>query len=85
MFISYEKEPKTEWTMEGVRVYNISAQDLQPDQTIGCDLHEMPISFDNGVTWTKDNTNFYTDNGTYEVLCVINWIIFRVKALLFQI
>ena len=67
-FSFYEKDPKTDWTTEGVCVYNITAQDQQPDGTAGCGLHEKPFSFDAGTTWIADNTCFYQDNGSYEVL-----------------
>ena len=67
VFGFYEKDPETDWTTEGVCVYNIKAQDLQPDKSTGCGMHEQPFSFDGGGTWTADNTYFYTDNGTYEI------------------
>ena len=57
----------TDWVREGVTLTLASVLDLQPDGTHGCGLHESPYSYDNGLTWTDDNTFFYENNGNYEV------------------
>lgn len=62
------QEPLSEWTKDGVTVSNIVTADLQPDQTYGCGEHELPLSYDGGVTWTAERTHSYMENGTYEIL-----------------
>lgn len=64
---SYGQEPVTEWTKAGVQIYNIEAQDLQPDQSNGCGLNELPFSYDGGMTWTAESMHSYTENGAYEI------------------
>lgn len=34
----------------------ITAEDLQPDGSEGCGLHETPYSYDRGKTWTAENS-----------------------------
>lgn len=61
------KEPESDWTAKGVTVTITDVADIQPDNTEGIGLHELPYSFDEGETWTVENTYFYTENGAYSV------------------
>ncbi len=65
---SVGKEPETVWTKDGVRLTLTEVMDLQPDGREGCGLHEMPFSYDEGQTWTAENSYFYAENGTYTIL-----------------
>ncbi len=65
---SHTLEPATDWTKDGVLVTVTEISDLQPDGSEGCGLHENPYSYDNGESWTADNTHFYTENGVYTIL-----------------
>ena len=60
--------PQEEWTKEGVLMTFKDIQDLQPDGTQGCGLHELPYSYDNGETWVEENYYLYKENGTHTVL-----------------
>lgn len=60
--------PQEEWTKEGVLMTLGDIQDLQPDGTQGCGLHELPYSYDNGETWVEENRFLYKENGTHTVL-----------------
>ena len=57
-----------DWTNKGVNFEVLEVVDLQPDGTDGCGLHEFPYSYDNGDSWTSENTFLYKDNGTYTVM-----------------
>lgn len=46
---------------------SVSANDLQPDGSEGCGLHEMPYSFDGGVTWTDEPYKQTNTNGIVTV------------------
>ena len=46
---------------------SVSANDLQPDGSEGCGLHETPYSFDNGKTWTADNRIVIDKNGIIQI------------------
>lgn len=47
--------------VNGVAVVTVTAQDYKAG------LHDAPYSYDDGVTWTADNTHEYTANGTYPI------------------
>lgn len=46
---------------------SVSANDLQPDGTEGCGLHELPYSFDGGVTWGETAEKVIDTNGSVTV------------------
>ncbi len=46
---------------------SVSANDLQPDGSEGCGLHELPYSFDGGMTWTDAAYKTVDANGTITV------------------
>lgn len=58
----------SDWVKEGVTLSLNDVKDLQPDNSDGCGLDELPYSYDGGNTWTDDPTHFYEDNGDYTVL-----------------
>ncbi len=60
--------PQEEWTKEGVLVTLGEVHDLQPDGTMGCGLHELPYSYDNGQTWVGENHYLYKENGVHTIL-----------------
>lgn len=64
---NYSITPK-EWVKDGVNFNIDEVQDLQPDGSEGCGLHEKPYSYDNGESWETVPNHFYTQNGEYEVL-----------------
>lgn len=47
---------------------NVTATDLQPDQTPGCGLPSSPYSFDGGKTWTDSSSFVVTQNGEYNIM-----------------
>ncbi len=57
-----------EWVRDGVTLNIEQARDLQEDGTLGCGLHELPYSYDNGSTWESEPQHFYDENGEYAVL-----------------
>jgi len=61
------KEPESDWTTEGVVVTISDVADIQPDNLEGVGLHELPYSFDEGKTWTAENSFRYTINGDYTI------------------
>lgn len=65
---AHEQEPAEGWNRDGIQVSLTEASDLQPDGTEGCGLHETPYSYDNGASWTAENTCFYKENGNYNIL-----------------
>lgn len=65
---AHTQEPQSEWTKEGVVVTLTDVVDLQPDGSEGCGLHEQPYSYDNGETWTVENSHIYLENGTHSIL-----------------
>lgn len=65
---SHIQEPENGWVKEGVLLTIEDVQDLQPDNTEGCGLHEEPYSYDNGMTWTADNAHLYGESGNYTVM-----------------
>ena len=65
---SHTLEPESGWVKEGVVLALTDVQDLQPDNTLGCGLHENAYSYDNGVTWTADTSYMYEESGTYTVM-----------------
>ena len=42
----------------------VEAEDLQPDGSIGCGLHELPYSYDGGVSWTDETSIVIRENVT---------------------
>lgn len=48
-------------------VLSVSANDLQPDDSEGSGLHELPYSFDGGQTWGKAPEKEIDSNGTITV------------------
>ena len=65
---SHTAEPQSAWTREGVMVTIGKVEDLQPDGSTGCGLHEKPYSFDGGKTWVASAGYFYTQNGTHRIM-----------------
>lgn len=65
---AHTQEPQTEWTRDGVVVTITDVTDLQPDGSEGCGLHEQPYSYDNGETWTVEDSHIYMENGEHTVL-----------------
>ena len=65
---AHTQEPQTDWTRDGVVVTLTDVVDLQPDGSLGCGLHELPYSYDNGETWTVENAHVYMENGTHTIL-----------------
>lgn len=65
---AHTQEPQEAWTKEGVQVTLTEVEDLQPDGSAGCGLHEQPYSYDDGETWTSENSHIYMENGTHSVL-----------------
>lgn len=65
---AHTQEPQADWTRDGVVVTITDIADLQPDGSEGCGLHEQPYSYDNGVTWTVENTHVYMENGAHTIL-----------------
>ena len=58
-----EQDVHTPWLSDStVRVFGI---DLQPDDTPGSGLAEIPFSFDGGLSWQEDNSYAFTANGNY--------------------
>lgn len=64
----HTQEPASDWTKDGVLVCLTETADLQPDGSDGCGLHQKPFSYDNGETWTDENTHLYMENGTHAIL-----------------
>ena len=64
---AYQVQPQ-EWTNQGVTFEALTMQDLQPDRTTGCGLAQYPFSYDNGGTWSEEDSYLYTGNGTHTVL-----------------
>lgn len=50
-----------------VMTATVLTEDLQPDGTQGCGLHEQAYSWDEGETWIAENTYTIDHNGTYTV------------------
>ena len=48
-------------------ILSISAEDTQPDGSIGSGLAEQPFSFDGGITYTAESAFAVSENGTYTV------------------
>lgn len=65
---SHTTEPETDWTKESVRITVGLAEDLQPDGSEGCGLHEAPFSFDNGKTWSGKKEHYVEESGTYSIM-----------------
>ena len=65
---SHKQEPAADWTKDGVLVSITESVDLQPDGSEGCGLHAEPFSYDDGNTWTSENSYFYQENGTHSIL-----------------
>jgi len=65
---TYISEPAVEWAKEGVTVTIMGTEDLQPDGSYGCGLHEMPYSYDGGQSWTAKNSCLYRENGVHSIL-----------------
>ena len=65
---SHKQEPAADWTKDGVLVSITESVDLQPDGSEGCGLHAEPFSYDDGNTWTSENSYFYEENGTHSIL-----------------
>ncbi len=65
---SHTIEPETDWTKDGVKITIGKAEDLQPDGSMGCGLHENPFSFDNGKTWSSIKEYFVEESGTYSIM-----------------
>ena len=63
--ISQEKS-KEDWTNQDL-ILSISAEDTQPDGSIGSGLAEQPFSFDGGITYTAESAFAVSENGTYTV------------------
>lgn len=61
--IEYDQTPDIASTQ-----INVSAIDLQPDQTPGCGLPDSPYSFDGGKSWTPSPSFTVTQNGDYSVM-----------------
>lgn len=68
LIVSHTLKPESGWVKEGVMMTLGDVQDLQPDNTIGCGLHELPYSYDNGETWTAETSRFYEQGGIYTVM-----------------
>ena len=66
--VSYGLEPESGWVKEGVLLSLGEVQDMQPDNTEGCGLHELPYSYDNGETWTADTSYLYKESGAHTVM-----------------
>ena len=64
----YTLDPAEAWVKEGVKLTLNSVTDPQPDGSEGCGLNGLPYSYDDGRTWTDDNTYFYDENGDKSVL-----------------
>lgn len=65
--ISYSLS-NSDWTSSPVTVSLDSVSDLQPDNSEGCGLHEKPFSYDNGLTWTSENTHSFSSNSQITVM-----------------
>jgi len=65
---SHTLEPESGWVGEGVLMTVGEIQDLQPDNTPGCGLHELAYSYDNGETWIAETSHFYEESGVYTVM-----------------
>ncbi len=57
----------SEWTNQNVTI-TFTAGDLQPDGSVGCGLAQLPYSYDDGVTYTVENSLTVSENGVYQVL-----------------
>lgn len=57
-----------DWTNKPVVVSLNNVSDLQPDNTPGCGLHELPFSYDNGISWTAESTHTFSSNQKLTVL-----------------
>lgn len=59
--------PMENFSREGVTVSVLSAEDKQPDGSLGCGLHTAPFSFDGGANWTEEDNFIFQENGDYEL------------------
>ena len=65
---SHSAEPQKDWTKTGVWVTLGKIEDLQPDGSKGCGLHEKPLSYDGGRTWEAQIKHLYMENGTHHIM-----------------
>lgn len=65
---THTQTPASEWTKDGVLVAITECVDLQPDGSEGCGLHEEPYSYDEGETWTSEDSHLYLENGVHTIL-----------------